>query len=180
MLAPARKGRRGRYFTLRRVPVSELKSKDDRPEGAPGAPRKVPVWCRSDVQNSMCRQTLGDHVAHQATANLSSLYLALLMGRLGLRLLATNSSIVSTYTNLRERAPACATVGSVAIVIRSGHVALMRHVLPPCSPAPFPCRGEDGTGGDRDQHFVGQRADRTDAWNAHEAFSTARLGVRSR
>jgi hypothetical protein len=31
------------------------------------------------VRNSMCRQTLGGHVANRATANLSSLYLALLI-----------------------------------------------------------------------------------------------------
>ncbi len=32
------------------------------------------------VRNSMCRQTLGGHVANRATANVSSLYLALLIG----------------------------------------------------------------------------------------------------
>ena len=75
----------------------------------------------------MCRQTLGGHVANQATANLSSLYLALLIGRLDLRVLATNSSSFFTYANLRERARACATIESAAIVTRSGYAALMRH-----------------------------------------------------
>jgi hypothetical protein len=45
--APAQKRRRGRSFRSRRVPVSELKAKDNHPETAPGAPRKVPVWCPS-------------------------------------------------------------------------------------------------------------------------------------
>ncbi len=80
------------------------------------------------VRNSMCRQTLGKPWRLGQTANVSSLYLALLIGHPGLRVLATNSSIV-------QRRLGSGTVGSTLIRRRNpsgGNSARgFRHGKPP-------------------------------------------------
>jgi hypothetical protein len=70
-LAPAWKRRFCRRRTSQPPSAYGLKTNDDLSAAPAGAPRKVPVWCRADVQNSMCRQTLASRASRERQFALS-------------------------------------------------------------------------------------------------------------
>jgi hypothetical protein len=62
-LAMAWKWRSCRCRTLSAPSACVLKTNGELPVAPAGAPRRILVWCRAEVKNSTCRQTLASHVS---------------------------------------------------------------------------------------------------------------------